>query len=464
MTPLSDRIEGVLLGSACGAAMKSVDPDDSLRWADDFGMAICAAFIAYNGGDLHDKLDLTHDAAQDELVQRWYGLTQDAEHVDAQTAQVLRAAVRDDVVTAAGARAAARALHESGGLGAGSGALMRTAPIAIAFLDDEMALVRVAREICETTHADPDAVDACVLLGYAIRHAVLTTKLDIRIGLGSIVSGRRALWRERIDAAEVGRPGDFTDVDSAVSALQAAWSAISTTPVLDDDAPNETFCPDYLRLAREAAQAAGPTAASSAGALLGAAYGASAVPAQWTSELQGWPGMPAQDLIVLAGGIERKGAPAPPGTFGPRYDYAPGVEVRHPSDDEVLLGDVGALREISPEVDAVVSLGPVSSSDAKNASRHTRIRMADSPSRAENPHLEFVMLQAVKAVERYRAKGYTVLLHDVDARNRMPAVAALYDARRRGISIAEAERGLAEVLPGANPYPEFRQALRRFET
>lgn len=44
----------------------------------------------------------------------------------------------------------------------------------------------------------------------------------------------------------------------------------------------------------------------------------------------------------------------------------------------------------------------------------------------ESVVLDFVMLKAVRAVERFRKQGKTVLLHCVEARSRTPTVAALY--------------------------------------
>ena len=76
---------------------------------------------------------------------------------------------------------------------AGNGSLMRTAPVALAYLDDEAALVEAARAVSELTHYDPEAGDACVLWCLAIRHAILTGLLDARIGLQHIDSDRRDL-------------------------------------------------------------------------------------------------------------------------------------------------------------------------------------------------------------------------------------------------------------------------------
>jgi ADP-ribosyl-[dinitrogen reductase] hydrolase len=87
--------------------------------------------------------------------------------------------------------------------------LMRTAPVALAYLDDEAALVEAARAVSELRHFDPDAGDACVLSCLAIRHAILTGQLDVRIGLRHIDADRRTKWAALLDAAEKSRPADF---------------------------------------------------------------------------------------------------------------------------------------------------------------------------------------------------------------------------------------------------------------
>jgi ADP-ribosylglycohydrolase len=180
---------------------------------------------------------------------------------------------------------------------------MRTAPIALAYLDDEAALIEAARLVSELTHYDPEAGDACVLWCLAIRHAILTGKLNVRIGLPHIDPDRGELWATRLDAAEASQPSDFTNNGWVVEALQAAWSAIATTPVPQDDPAAGVFRVDHLRQALDAAVRGGndtDTVAAIAGGLLGAVYGASAVPAQWRRVLHGWPGLRTRDLVSLA--------------------------------------------------------------------------------------------------------------------------------------------------------------------
>jgi ADP-ribosyl-[dinitrogen reductase] hydrolase len=88
---------------------------------------------------------------------------------------------------------------------------MRTAPVALAYLDDEDALVEAARVVSELTHHDPEAGDACVLWCLGIRRAVLTGALDVRIGLRHIDAERQGMWASRFDAAEKSQPSDFTN-------------------------------------------------------------------------------------------------------------------------------------------------------------------------------------------------------------------------------------------------------------
>ena len=250
----------------------------------------------------------------------------DAKDVGIQTSNVLRTA--DWLgLNARTAREASAALHERTGRTAGNGSLMRTAPLALAYLDDEAALVEAARSVSELTHYDPDAGDACVLWCLAIRHAILTGVLDARIGLQHIDPDRREKWASRLDVAEASQPSDFKNNGWVVEALQGAWSAIATTPIPQDDPAKGVFRADHLRLALDAAVRGGydtDTVAAIAGGLLGAAYGASAVPAEWRRVLHGWPGLGTRDLVALATRIVKADKPF-------SYDVDPMTPVRHPT-------------------------------------------------------------------------------------------------------------------------------------
>ncbi|HEV7854375.1 MAG TPA: ADP-ribosylglycohydrolase family protein [Mycobacterium sp.] len=476
MTSYHDRVEGVLLGTAAGDALGA--PYEFLpprgpelevamvggggwergEWTDDTAMAIAIAEVAATGADLRAA------ATQDTLVTRWLEWSHVTKDIGVQTSSVLRAASRGGRITAADARAASAAFHQQTGRTSGNGALMRTAPVALAYLDDEDAMVEAARAISELTHYDPDVGDACMLWCCAIRHAVLTGELDVRVGLRHIMSDRRAVWIKRLDDAEASAPASFPNNGWVVTAMQAAWSAIATTPVPVDDPDAGVFKADHLRLALDAAVRAGydtDTVAAIAGGLLGAAYGASAIPGAWRRVLHGWPDITAHDLVALATAIERKGKPD-------LFDYsyrgsAIDTCARHPYDDRVLLGGIGVLRTLPAGVDAVVSLCRVSDDDMRDDMPHVEVRLTDRTSEDENPHLDFVLLHTVRLIEQLRNEGRTVLVHCVAAYSRTPAVGALYGARLCSVDVDEAVRDVTAVLPGASSNHAFRESLRRLQ-
>ncbi|BBX18680.1 ribosylglycohydrolase [Mycolicibacterium duvalii] len=426
------------------------------EWTDDTAMAIAIAEVAATGADLRDE------AAQDQIVQRWLEWSRHTKDIGIQTGSVLRTAAIGSTITAKRARSVSEDLHARTGRTAGNGSLMRTAPVALAYLDDEDAMVEAARTISELTHFDPDAGDACVLWCSAIRHAVLTGELDVRVGLRHLASKRRALWVEHLEVAERSRPADFRNNGWVVAALQAAWSAIVTTPVPDNDPSAGVFRADHLRSALDAAVRAGfdtDTVAAIAGGLLGAVHGASAVPLAWRSLLHGWPKMPARGLVRLAGSIARRGQPD---RFDSRYPgYRIGALEPHPYDEGVLLGGVGALRELPRGVDAVVSLCRVGDDDVPQGVPHVEVRLIDRAGADDNPHLDFVLLEAVRAIEHFRQQDKTVLLHCVEAQSRTPAVAALYGSRMSGCDAHQVLEAVQQVLPNARPNPAFRAALDR---
>jgi ADP-ribosyl-[dinitrogen reductase] hydrolase len=318
-TAQRDRACGVLLATAAGDALGAGYefgpplPDDAPvtmrggggfnwapgEWTDDTAMAIAIAEVAATGADLR-SVD-----AQDRIAARWVGWSRTAPDVGHQTSQVLGQVLGGCVSGAAAAALAASAdLHERTGRTAGNGSLMRTAPVALAYLDDPDGLAEAAMAVSALTHFDQSAGHACVLWCLAIRHAVLTGELDLRAGLEYVPAEQRGVWAERLDAAERLRPSDFSNNGWVVEALQAAWCAIVRTPysVPGEDPKAGVSHTDLLRMSLEIAVRGGrdaDTVAAIAGGLVGAAFGASAVPADWRSAVHGWPGYRAADLIRL---------------------------------------------------------------------------------------------------------------------------------------------------------------------
>lgn len=321
-TAQRDRACGVLLATAVGDALGAGYefgpplPDDASvtmrggggfnwapgEWTDDTAMAIAIAEVAATGADLR-SVD-----AQDRIVARWVGWSRTAPDVGSQTSQVLGQVLGGVSGAAAAALAASADLHERTGHTAGNGSLMRTAPVALAYLDDPDGLAEAATAVSALTHFDQSAGEACVLWSLAIRHAVLTGELDARAGLGYLPARTVDVWAARLVEAEKSRPRDFSSNGWVVEALQASWSAIASQPY-SDPAGNPRLGlsdTDSLRMSLENAVRGGrdaDTVAAIAGGLVGAALGASAVPDDWRSAVHGWPGYRAADLIRLASAI-----------------------------------------------------------------------------------------------------------------------------------------------------------------
>lgn len=296
MTDLTDRAAGVMVASACGDALGApyeFSPPSAIpaeigmiggggfgwepgEWTDDTSMAFVIAEVAARGQDLRSR------EAQDLIAAGWCEWMGQAKDVGIQTSSVLRTggAVAESL------RAASRRHHERSGRSGGNGSLMRTAPVALAFLDDPDALVEAATQISSLTHYDPEAGEACVLHCLSIRHAVLTGEVDLGIGLPHVAP----VWEQRLAEALDRAPASYPNNGWVVAALQAAWSSI-------------TVGEGQVAQTLEAAVRGGhdtDTVACIAGAVVGGAGGVSAVPQQWLEILHGWPGRDAKDLVALA--------------------------------------------------------------------------------------------------------------------------------------------------------------------
>jgi ADP-ribosylglycohydrolase len=175
---------------------------------------------------------------------------------------------------------------------------MRTSPIVLAYLHDPVGLATAARTVSDLSHPEPDAGDACVLWCLAIRHAVLHGEFDVRVGMSWLDDERRSRWVERIEEAEARPAVEFDHNGWVVHAFQAAWSAIVHTDVPEGP---ELLAAAHLRLALENAVRVGndtDTVAAIAGQLLGARWGARAVPAAWRDVVFGWPGITGENLVI----------------------------------------------------------------------------------------------------------------------------------------------------------------------
>jgi ADP-ribosyl-[dinitrogen reductase] hydrolase len=322
-----DRATGVLLASAAGDALGEsyefqphplpagtpismggghITVREIGEWTDDTQMTAVIVDAAEralaNGERLLDRLD--------DLAADWFRWSKDATDVGLQTAMVLRAANENRPPSAVQLHAAAAHLAAQGRRTGGNGSLMRTAPVALAYLGDPESIVTAARAISDLTHADPDAGDACVLQCLAIDRAVRTGELDLRTGLDALAPDRRDRWGGLLAEAETSPADDFANNGWVVHAMQAAWSLICRTPAAPDDPTS------HLRLVLEAAcrlRMDTDTVAAIAGALVGARWGASAVPQEWRDVVHGWPGLTGDELAARGVSLARAvigGAPA----------------------------------------------------------------------------------------------------------------------------------------------------------
>lgn len=259
----------------CGGGPAGAAPGE---WSDDTAMAIAVAQGLAAGSEPEERLDAIAARFLD-----WY----DADPAGAghQTRAVLAAvATREHPGPAMRAEAAAYARAHPHA--AGNGALMRTAPVALAHLDDRLACADAARAVAGLTHADPQAQDSCVLWTETIRVAITTGDLDITAGL-DLVDGQ---WRDHLAEAATGDLGRFSPNGWAVRTVQVAYGAILRAGGDFDEA-----LATVIRVGDDT-----DTTAAVAGALLGALHGAGAVPQRWLGTLHGWPGLRATDLPDLA--------------------------------------------------------------------------------------------------------------------------------------------------------------------
>ena len=460
----SDRIAGTLLGLACGDAsgapyefgagstkpfMHAKGPWEEGEWTDDTQMAICIAEEAAKGS--------VDPAAVGDRFIKWKREGQ--KDVGIQTGAVLSRASSGAQLTELAAEHFAAHPRNA----AGNGSLMRTAPVALANLGDDEAIVAAAMEISALTHGDPLAGEACVLWCIGIDRAISRGDfLGVREAIAFLDADRRLDWEGWIDEAETQSPTTFTPNGFVVRALQAAYAAIIQTPV-PDEMPGR-----HLLEALETAISIGDdtdTVAAITGQLLGARWGASAIPVDWLALIHGWPGYTARDLSRLALLTAAKGKPDNdgwPGRDSMASVYAKwGIgttAVELVPDSGVVIGDFGGLALAAGGADIVVSLCRMGEEDVPGDAIRVEPWLIDSE--GENPNLDLVLLDLGSAIAEWQRQGKRVYIHCVKAESRTPAVAAVFLCQT-GASASGALKMVRERLPGARPRHEFVQALEK---
>ena len=323
MTELSleqrDRAVGAILGAALGDALgapyefSTSSPGVTLlgtvadfpgggayawrpgEWTDDTSMAV-PVLEAISHFD-----ELTSDKALDRIGVVWWGWAKDAKDVGIQTRRVLSEMTRPSAVDL---RISAYNVHRETGRSAGNGALMRTPPVALAYLDAPDGVARTAaaaRAVSGLTHFDADAGDACVVWSLALRSAILDGAVNWKAALAALPEERRPRWQELVREASSSQPDAFPENGWVVHAFQEAVSALASAGPTRGSWTQGDLTP-YLATIEEVINAAGDTdtVAAIAGSLAGALVGASALPVEWLDLLHGWPGIGSSELASLA--------------------------------------------------------------------------------------------------------------------------------------------------------------------
>lgn len=437
-----------------GGGLGGFEPGE---WTDDTSQAIAIARVAATGVDLRTTGAL--DSIADGFSAWFAAFPPD---VGIQTAAVLRRAGAH--ASAEHMAAAATEVHaQNGGRSAGNGSLMRTAPVALAHLDDPRALVEAAMAVSALTHHDPVAGEGAALWCLMIRHAILRGELPTADDVVPLLGRTAADWRAIMADAEARPPSAFTQNGWVVGALQAAWSAI-----LHTDIPDVLPC---RHLQESLATAIGighdtDTVAAIAGSLLGARWGASAVPLEWQEKLHGWGARNAADLIALAALTVRGGRPDRAGwPQCERVDYdgygGEATYVAHPLVEGVWIGGARPLDALPDEIDAVVSLCRIGTTQVSDRVSSHVVRLIDTDV-DDNPNVEFVIDDAARTVMRMRDAGKAVYLHCVASHSRTPTVATRV-AVLAGYPLDESLAAVVASLPAARPRRFLVDALRELD-
>lgn len=233
---------------------------------DDTEMTICLARALISSGGFDGRAALAEYVAWSQAEPVGIGRT-------------VRGALAKIADGASAAEAAQRQHEESDGLTAGNGALMRTTPIGIAFAGNDTGLRDATLEDAALTHYDPLAGKAALLHNQVISWA-LTRGPDAAAG-----ELRETDWLdERIEDVAIPAVAGLRDQAEQLAAEQGAFAPATLGVGLTAYFSAESFEEGLVW----AVNCGGDTDTNGAvaGALLGARFGAEAIPARWLDALE----------------------------------------------------------------------------------------------------------------------------------------------------------------------------------
>jgi ADP-ribosyl-[dinitrogen reductase] hydrolase len=318
-TDLNDRARGVLLGLAAGDALGG--PLEFLSAADirtTHGVAVSemigGGWLSLSPGHGTDDTAMTLGLARSSATSLGYvprlALRAYIDWYSSGPIDVGNAisAALEGVLRGLSPEQATEAFHQLTGKSAGNGSVMRVAPIALRHLRDTERRQISARADSKLTHLDDHVAQACVWVCDAI--AALLSGVDIAELLPPAeLAGEWGVSREVAAAAAEGPLGGYVG-----TALGVASAAVRTA---------ETFEEGLVWAVNLGGDT--DTNGAVAGALLGARFGASAIPDRWLKQLlvADEAGVLAEQLSSLAltdgrhersGGGSRTRSSSPPST------------------------------------------------------------------------------------------------------------------------------------------------------
>lgn len=287
-----DRYRGCLLGLACGDAVGttvefktrgSFPPVTDMvgggpfglragQWTDDTSMALCLgeSLLVRQGFDAHDQMTRYVNWWE------WGYLSATGQCIDI-GGTVREALVRfrqtdDPMAGSTDPRTA------------GNGSLMRLAPVVLYFFPDAAQVQMQCAASSRTTHAAPEAVDCCRLLGHVLCRCLAGK------GKASVLDGTMLpLSEPAVRALAAGEyvyktRDEITGSGYAVASLEAALWCFHTTSSFEAAVLAATNLGDDA-----------DTTAAITGQIAGAHYGLAGIPPQWVERLH-----LREDIVAMA--------------------------------------------------------------------------------------------------------------------------------------------------------------------
>ena len=288
MTTKHSRAVGCLLGLACGDALgRPVEFQSSTGIADQYGRVDQMYGNGTHGqpaGTVTDDTDLAlalarsladtggFDAADvaDRYV-AWY--ESGPFDVGAATADALRE-LRDGADPAEAGRTVWERRPE--GQNAGNGSLMRCAPLALAFGDDERRATAAAAD-SRITHADPRCVESCVAYLTVLDRLLSGADPEPAVDAGLSVAADR-------DAPRAVRTALANATDGGAASLETSGYVVHTLETALYDAATATTAEEAI-VTTVSRGGDTDTLGAVAGAAAGARFGAEAIPDRWLDVL-----------------------------------------------------------------------------------------------------------------------------------------------------------------------------------